>query len=63
MLYQKWNIEQGFKIIEEAAALKSEGVIRTLASFYQNGEFGYPKDDHKASELMSIAESDGCLLI
>lgn len=63
MLYQKNNVEQGLKIIEEAAALKSEGAIRTLASFYQNGEFGYPKDDHKASELMSIAESDGCLLI
>ena len=63
MLYQKNNVEQGLKIIEEAAALKSEGAIRTLASFYQNGEFGYPKDAHKARELMSMAESDDCLLI
>ena len=54
MLYQKGNIEQGFKIIEEAAALKSKGAIKTLASFYQNGEFGYPKDAHEKCDRGNI---------
>lgn len=65
LLYQieGGNVEQGLRLIEEAASLKSEGALTTLASFYQNGEFGYPKDAHKANELVSIAESNNCLHI
>lgn len=51
----------GKRLIEEAAAKRSQGALRTLANFYEKGLFGYPQDLETAKKLYDDAEADDAL--
>lgn len=52
------DVARGLQMIEQAAALKSQGAVRTLADFYAGGKFGYRQDAKEAERLLKIAEGD-----
>ena len=55
--------EEGKKMIEEAAAKRSQGALRTLAKFHEDGSFGYSQDLEVAKRLRDAAESDDAVPI
>lgn len=60
---QPHDFVHGIALIEKAAALKSQGALRTLAEFYTEGLFGYSQDTSKARKLLEASEGDDVLLI
>ena len=55
------NASAGLSLIREAAALRSEGALRTLADFYRAGLFGLERNVDEAQRLIVIAESSEAL--
>lgn len=55
--------EAGKRMIEEAAAKRSQGALRTLAKFHEDGSFGYRQDLEVAKKLRDAAESDDAVPI
>lgn len=53
----------GKALIERAASKRSQGALRTLASFYEQGSNGYPKDKGKSDELTVLSDAEDVLLI
>jgi TPR repeat protein len=53
----------GLSLIEKAAALKSQGALRSLAEFYQEGNFGYEKDAATAARLRADSDADDVMPI
>jgi TPR repeat protein len=52
------DVKLGIQMIEQAAALKSQGALRTLADFYAEGKFGFRQDAKEAERLLKAAEED-----
>lgn len=51
----------GLSLIQEAAALRSEGALRTLGDFYRAGLFGLERNVDEAQRLAAIADSPDAL--
>jgi TPR repeat protein len=60
---QQQDINRGLALIERAAALKSQGALRSLAEFYAEGKFGYAQNAYEANRLLMVAEGDGVVLL
>ena len=55
------DLVNGIRLIEEAAVKRSQGALRTLATFYEDGSFGYPQDPATAKKFRDAAEGDDVL--